>query len=85
MRVSSSNITTLLVDFLNEILTLTHICKAVFSTLQIKQLTDTELNGEVEGIRVKSFDEDVKAVTYYEAQMQANDLGQLETIVVFDI
>ena len=85
IEIRSSNITTLLIDFLNEILTLTHTCKAVFCTLHIQQLTDDKLLGEVSGIKVRSFDEDLKAVTYHEAQVEVNNSGQLQITIVFDI
>jgi SHS2 domain-containing protein len=85
VRVMSNDITSLLIDFLNDVLTLTHTLKIIFCALEVHHLDDNEIDATVTGVSVASFDEDIKAVTYHEADVQLNNNGQLETVIVFDI
>jgi len=85
VEVQSSDITTLLIDFLSEVLTLGHIRKAVFCKVEFISLTETELSAIIQGKSVEDYDEDIKAVTYHEADIIINSDQQLETIILFDI
>jgi len=85
ISISATDRTSLLVDFLSEALTLSYTKKALFCTLGIAQLTDNQLEGELSGVPVDSFDEDIKAVTYHEANVMRNESGQWETVIFFDI
>jgi len=77
--------TALLVDFLSEVLTLSHQKKAVFTELQIDELDNNRIVGKVTGYRTDGFDDDIKAVTYHEAEIKKNKAGNFETMIVFDI
>ena len=81
----SVDMTTLLVEFLNEVLMYSHTQKAVFFDVQIQGISDKEIRAKIMGQKVDDFDEDIKAVTYHEAQVQNNASGMLETIIVLDI
>ena len=85
IQLKSRDITTLLVEFMNEVLALSYTCNALFCTLQITLLTNRELVCVVTGREVPGFDDDIKAVTYHEADVRTNAEGKLETIIVFDI
>ena len=82
---AADNETVLLIDFLSEVLTQSHISRAVFTNLKIKKLKNTEMHAEIYGYKTDGFDEDIKAVTYHEAQIRKNTEGNLETVIVFDI
>ncbi len=82
---SSADITTLLIDFLSEILTLSHKEGAVFSRVIFSKLNNKSLQAIIRGGQVDTFDEDIKAVTYHEAEVKKNKQGNWETVVVFDI
>jgi SHS2 domain-containing protein len=84
-QLKSSDVTTLLIEFMGEMLTLTHTCRALFCSLHPERLTEREIVGYVLGIEVFELDEDIKAVTYHEANVHMNTQGQFETIIVFDI
>lgn len=45
----------------------------------------TALKAEIYGQKVEEFDEDIKAVTYHEAEIVKNEKGNYETMIVFDI
>ncbi len=77
--------TTLLIDFLSELLTLAYTEKAIFCYVHIEKMSETQINAIVSGALVDGFEEDVKAVTYHEANVQKNETGNWETIVIVDI
>lgn len=85
IHITSPDLTTLLVEFLGEVLTLSHNLKTVFCRLKVVSVHDQEIIGQIEGVKVVGFDEDIKAVTYHEADVQLNDQGTYETLIVFDI
>lgn len=83
--IKSCDLTSLLIDFLSEVLTASYIQKTVFKEINFLKLNECELHAVIKGIKVDSFDQDIKAVTYHEANVHKNVLGNLETIVVFDL
>ena len=85
VQVKSTDMTALLIDFLSEVLTQSQINRVVFFDANFKAFSDTSLEAEIEGIKVDEFDEDIKAVTYHEAEVKQNPEGVYETKIVFDI
>ena len=85
IRIQSNDPTALLIDFLSEVLMISHIHKAVFCELRIEHFTETEFIGQVMGDGVSEFDEDIKALTYQEANVHLNAQRKWETVVVFDL
>ncbi|HKJ34856.1 MAG TPA: archease [Balneolales bacterium] len=85
INIKSVDTTTMLIDFLSEVLTLSHIDQAVFTEVDFNHLSDHEISAIIKGIKLDHFDEDVKAVTYHEANIKQNQKGKWSTIVIFDI
>lgn len=85
VNVKSHDLTSLLIDFMNDVLTLTHTLKKIFCTLEVHQLNDNEIDATIRGVDIANPDDDIKAVTYHEANVHINEDGQLETVIVFDI
>jgi SHS2 domain-containing protein len=85
IQLQAPDSTSLLIDFLSEVLTLSQIDKAIFSEFKIDKMSDYKLSAVLKGTPVDSFDEDVKAVTYHEANVKVNQDGNWETIIIFDI
>ncbi|HYW35959.1 MAG TPA: archease [Balneolaceae bacterium] len=85
INLESPDTTSLLIDFLSEVLTLSQIYKTIFHDLNITTLTAAQLRATITGQAVGAFDEDVKAVTYHEAEIKQNNRGKWETIIVYDI
>ena len=77
--------TVLLIDFLSEVLTLSQVNKAIYFDLETEKMTDCSLIGNLYGYRIDGFEEDVKAVTYHEADVKVNEEGDWETVIIFDI
>ena len=85
ISVKSQDINSLLVDFLSEVLYRSQVHRAVFQEVKFLKFKDTELEAEIYGFKVDEFDEDIKAVTYYELEIKESTAGGFETIIVFDI
>lgn len=85
INVEAEDITGLLVDFLSEILTLSHIHRMVFLKADIEDLDEKSVRAEIYGKKVEYFDEDIKAVTYHQADIKENGNGGYETVIIFDI
>lgn len=75
----------LLVDFLNEALYLANIHHEVYRDTHIFELSETGVEGELVGDAADGFDEDIKAVTYHEAEIKKNPAGYFEVTIIFDI
>jgi SHS2 domain-containing protein len=79
------DITALLIDFLNEVLLSTHINKEVYDEVIFKNLSEHSLEAILHGVIASSLGEDIKAVTYHEAEVKRREDGTWETMLVFDI
>lgn len=75
---------TLLVDFLSEVLWHSQVRKALFCRAAIIRLTETQLEAQLFGTRVEGFIQDVKAVTYHEAEIRHYPAGY-EARLVLDV
>jgi protein archease len=85
VKVDSVDRTTLLVDFLNEVLWLADVHGEVFHDVKFGELTESRLTADLRGSRTDSFGSDIKAVTYHEADVRQNERGEWETMLVLDI
>lgn len=81
----SPDSTCLLIDFLSEVLSLSHIHYGVFCVLKIESMSEEKMEATVSGSTVSEFDADIKAVTFHEANLHLNERGHWETIIIFDI
>lgn len=82
---SSADQTTLLIDFLSEVLTVSQTKKVIICSALVKKISEKEITAALFGTKVKIFDEDIKAVTHHEAEIKKNKEGNYETTIVFDI
>lgn len=85
VHVESGDVTSLLIDFLSEVLTLSYMYKSIYFKLSIDHIAEHELTAVVKGTGVEGFEEDIKAVTYHEADVSKNEGGEWETIIIFDV
>ena len=84
-EVESSDRTTLLVDILNEILWHAHVHNEIFDSIRIERISETSATITLSGRVVPGFGEDVKAVTYHDADVSPDDAGVWSTTLVLDI
>jgi SHS2 domain-containing protein len=77
--------TALLVDFLNEVLLSVHIHKEMYDDVIFKNFSLHALEATLHGFTASYFDEDIKAVTYHEAEVKQTKDGNWKTMIIFDI
>ena len=80
----SADQTALLVDFLNDVLHRAHVGAELFDDVRFDHLDATNVRATLIGTARASFREDVKAVTYHEADIR-RDGDTWSTMLVFDI
>lgn len=85
IEVEAADCTNLLIDFLSDVLSCSYIEKVVYCHLNIIEFSEHNIKAELSGASVEQFDEEIKAVTYHEADIVKNDKGFWTTCVIFDI
>lgn len=80
----SADTTSLLVDFLNDVLNRAQIGRELFNEVRFTRFEPLSLTAELTGSAPAEFEEDVKAVTYHEADVRQED-GGWTTMLVFDL
>ena len=84
IALDSVNVTALLVDFLNEALVRALVQRRLFTGASFATLGETHLAGTLTSAPAEELDEDVKAVTYHEAEVRRDGDGWT-TMLVLDI
>ncbi len=84
IEVNSLDLNALLIDFLNEVLYLTETNREVYNDIKFKNFSDSQLQGELEGNKIESFGEDIKAATYHDVEIKKkNNIYQVD--ILFDV
>ncbi len=85
IAIEAPDATALLIDFLNDVLTRMHTKREVYTNVQLQPMTERLLKAKLEGYEAETFSEDIKAVTYHEADVKKNSGGEWGTTIIFDI
>ena len=85
LRLESGDRTALLIDFLSDVLTQCHVDRAIYCAVSVKHLSETEIEAVIAGTQVKAFEDDIKAVTYHEAEVRQDAEGNWSCMVIVDI
>ena len=85
IKVNSVDLNSLLVDFLSEALYRSQVNKEVYNNMKFKKFSDIEIEGQLLGQKVERFEEDIKAATYHNLDIQQSKEGIWEATVLFDI
>ena len=80
----AADTTSLLIDFLNEVLHRAQVAQEMFTDAQFTRLDATSCEAMLRGSAAATFEEDVKAVTYHEAEVR-KVRDEWTTMIVFDI
>jgi SHS2 domain-containing protein len=83
-ELTAPDTTMLLVDFLNEALTRSHVRRETFRRVVFRELTAVSLAAELEGNAVGELGEDVKAVTLHDAEVR-HEGGRWSVVLVLDL
>ncbi len=84
VEVGSVDRTTLLVDFLNAVLGLAIVEREMYRDVHFRSIGPTELAVSLVGTRA-TFGDEVKAVTYHEADVAQSAGGTWSTLLVLDV
>lgn len=84
IRLQAPDTTALLVDFLSDALYAMHSNKAILNHISFQFIDQTSLDLVISGSTVDGFHEDIKAVTYHEADVKQTDKG-FEAHFILDI
>lgn len=85
ISVVSSDTTSLLIDFLSEVLAHSYTRKVLYCQLEFLQLDEDSLQAKISGHRTSGFAKEVKAVTYHEAEIKKTHKNRYEITIVLDI
>ena len=85
IHINASDYTTLLINFLSDVLSSSFIEKVVYCNIEIVEFKAYQMIVKLSGTRINNFDEEIKAVTYHEANVIKNKKGLWETCIIFDI
>ena len=77
--------TCLLIDFLSEVLSHSYLEKSIYCKVNFIKLTTTDIIADIYGKKTIGFDEEIKAVTYHEAEVVKTNGNTWETFIIFDI
>jgi len=85
ISIESHDTTALLIDFLSEALVFIHTKHEAYTEIKFHKLTNEFLEVELIGYKSERFTEDIKAVTYHEANIHKTESGLWSTNIIFDI
>ena len=86
IKVQAADINSLLIEFLSKILAQADIASTVFIDVSFGIFGENFLEGEMAGVKVDSFAQEIKAISYERVDInKSSTSGLYETILVFDI
>lgn len=85
IETKSKDSTCLLIDFLSEVLSLSYVHKTIFCYAYFSEITENKIDAQLYGIWFDQFDEEIKGVTYHEADVRRNENNIWETHIIFDL
>lgn len=84
-RIDAPDRTAVLVDLLNEALTLSQIHREAYDSLVIRSISDKFVDGSFVGKSISRARDEIKAVTYHGAKVEERADGSWIAIVLMDI
>jgi len=84
IKIKSSDLESLLVDFLSEALYLSEVNQEVYSEIEIDVLSGKKIEGFLIGKELKRAETIIKGVTYHDLEVTRNN-GNWEATILFDV
>ena len=85
VEIRSNDVTYLLIDFLSDVLSHSYVDQCIYCSINWQHLDETSLKAGIRGKSFERLDEEIKAVTYHEANVKQNKDGDWEVTIIFDI
>jgi SHS2 domain-containing protein len=84
IKVESVDISSLIVDFLNEVLYFCNTENEFYDKIKFKEISDNNLIAELRGKKCGGFGEDIKATTYHGVKIE-KEKDNFRVNVIFDV
>ncbi len=84
IKLAAPDTAALLIDFLSEALSQSHLNREVYTDVAFAELSEKSLQATLVGVPVPEFEKDIKAVTYHGVEIKETDQGY-EATVIYDI
>ena len=84
IKIKSADLSSLLVDFLSEVLYQAQVNKEIYYKVKFDKFSGTELEAELFGKKVKRFGLEIKGVTYHNLEIKKIK-NHWQATIVFDI
>ena len=85
IKIKSLDLSSLLVDFLSEVLYLSEVNQEVYNNIQFKKFTNKNIEGTLSGNKLKKIGVIVKGVTYHDLDIHQKKDKNWEVTILFDI
>jgi SHS2 domain-containing protein len=85
IKIKSSDLSSLLVDFLSKINYLNEVNKEVYNSIRFVNFSHHGLEGEISGEKVENFGLIIKGVTYHDLDIRQRKDKTWEVTILFDI
>jgi SHS2 domain-containing protein len=85
IKIKSFDLSSLLVDFLSEVLYLVETKKLVFEKVEFKKFTENDIEAILFGRPLKRMGVHIKGVTYHELDIHQGKDGTWQATILFDI
>ncbi len=85
ITIQSLDLSSLLVDFLSEVLYSIQTNREIYNKIKYIKFSDTEIKAELSGKKAERFNQDIKAVTYHNLEIKQEPNGAWTATVLFDI
>ncbi|MDP3093819.1 MAG: archease [bacterium] len=85
IEIDSFDSATLLVDFLSRVICLCEANQEIYDGVELAQLSEKRLEGELSGRKLKQMGVQIKGATYHGLDIHQNQEGSWEATVLFDV
>lgn len=85
IEISSFDLSSLLVDFLSEVLYLAEVNQEVYFKVDFKKFSEKEIEGILTGRKLKRMGVQIKGVTYHDLRIKQREDGTWAATILFDI
>jgi SHS2 domain-containing protein len=85
IKISSFDSSSLLVDFLAEVLYFCEVNKEVYDIIKFRVFDDNNVEGTLVGKNLKNIGVQIKGVTYHNLEIRQRKDGSWEATILFDI
>lgn len=85
IKINSTNLSFLLIDFLNELLYLSETRKEVYQKINFNKLSKREIEAELIGKKLKRMGVHIKGATYHDLDIRRGKDKSWQATILFDI